>query len=98
MEHADQVQKVITTLQAMVKDATKGALVMTYENVSNLAVGEVHILSADGTPYPQLVGLLVACMQGVANAVEIPMEQLMHDMAGVIDGNGIVIDSAGTVH
>lgn len=98
MEHAEQVQRVVTALQAMATDPMRGALVMTYENVADVAVGEVHILSATGTPYQQLVGMLVACMHAVVENTDITMEKLMDDMAGLIDQQGVVPDSAGPVH
>ena len=98
MEHADQVQRVITVLKESVTDETKGALVMTYENIANHAVGEVHILSAKGTPYPQLLAMFVACMHGVVGATGVPMEKLMDDIAELIDDNGVSTDASGSVH
>jgi len=98
MEHAEQVQRVIGALQSMTADPMKGALVMTYENVADVAVGEVHILSATGTPYPQLVGMLVACMHAVAGSTDITMEKLMDDMADLIERQGVAPDAAGPVH
>lgn len=98
MEHADQVQRVITALQATVEDATKGAMVMMYENVADYALGEVHILSSKGTPYAQLVGMLVACMGAVVDNTDVSMEQLMADMAELIEQRGVAIDPDGPVH
>jgi hypothetical protein len=98
MEHADQIQRVITALQEMVNDSTKGALVMTYDNADAFRAGEVHIVSANGTPYPQLVGLFVACMHAVVQSTGITMEQFVTDIARALDHGMIEADDAGPVH
>lgn len=98
MDHAEQVKSVISSLQEMVDDPTKGALVMVYETVADIAVGEVHILSAAGTPYTRIVGMLVACMHAVTESTDIPMEKLMHDMADLLDQRGVATGSAGPIH
>ena len=98
MDHIEQVKSVISSLQETINDPTKGALVMTYENVAGTVVGEVHILAAAATPYARVVGMLVACMQAVTESTDVPMEKLMHDMADLLDQRGVVTGSVGPIH
>jgi hypothetical protein len=99
MEHADQVQKVIATLQGIEEGSPKGALVMTYENVADHAVGEVHILtgSGKGTPYPQVLAMFVACLDGIGKATGIPMEKMLDDIDTLVESQGFS-DDPGIVH
>ena len=98
MEHDEQLKRVITALQAMADDATKSALVMTCDGVANHTVGEVHILSAGVTPYPRLVGMLAACVQGAAGVTKLSSEQILVDVANSLDNRRIATDDSETIH